>query len=172
MLIVGLDVASRTGVCWMEPHRSPSTFRCVTVESEGVNAEDKAADLAVFLHQEFVRLKPDFAAIEMPQRNVAQFERKTRDEATGEEHSTTSINPNQLQLSALAGAAVAACEINGVIWGLIAPATWRSSYFGKGWKPADGDWKKAAVQRAGLQNILLPASAQAQRDAAEAVGIA
>jgi len=172
MLIVGLDVATRTGLCDLDSALPPSHWKCLAVESEGENAEDKAADLAHYLFQRWQARRPDFVAIEMPQRSVAQFDRTKRDPETGEDKQVKTINPNALQLSGLAGGAAAACEISRVPWGLVAVSTWRSSYFGKGWKPRDDDWKQAAVDRAVLQKILLPGSVQAQRDAAEAVGVA
>lgn len=172
MLIVGLDVATKTGVCFMDTALPPSHWRVLTVESEGENAEDKAADLALFLFERFQARRPDFVAIEMPQRIVTQHDRTVRDPETGLDKQVKTINPNALQLSALAGGAAAACEICRVPWGLVAVGTWHSAYYGKGWRPADENWKQAAVDRAILQKIPLPGSVQAQRDAAEAVGVA
>lgn len=172
MLILGGDVATSTGMCWLDSARPPSEWRCLAVESEGSNSEEKAGDIAVFLYGEILARRPDFAAIEMPQRSVTQFGRKVRDPETGEERTQSTINPNALQLSGLAGAVVAVLDICRIPWGLIAPATWRSAYYGKGFKPTDGDWKALAIDRARLQRIPLPATVKAQRDAAEAVGIA
>ncbi len=172
MLVTGLDVATRTGLCDMDTALQPSHWKCLAVESEGDNAEDKAADLGIFLFERFTARRPDFVAIEMPQRSVAQFDRTTRDPETGEDKQVKTINPNALQLSSIAGGAAAACEICKVPWGLVAVSTWRSAYYGRGWRPADGNWKRAAVDHAVIQKILLPESVQAQRDAAEAVGIA
>jgi len=181
MLILGLDVATRTGECWMDRSQQPSSWRCRAAISEGENAEEKAGDLAAYFNKEFWERKPDFAAIEMPLRSVVRFEKKPKkqraDLATGSGDSVSgspesTINPNALMLSSLAGAVVAALEINRIPWGLVAPATWRKAYYGKGWKPADGNWKKAAIAQANIQGIILPDSVEAQRDAAEAVGIA
>lgn len=170
--ILGLDVATSTGICFVDRSRPASEWRCLAVQSEGDNGEDKAADLGLFLFAELVENRPDFAAIEMPQRSVAQFGRKKTDPLTGQETTETTINPNALQLSALAGAVVTALEIRRIPWGLVAPATWRSAYFGRGQKPVDGDWKAAAVRQAELQKVALPPTVKAARDAAEAIGIA
>jgi hypothetical protein len=154
----------------MDRARPPSTWRCLAVVAEGDNAEEKADDLARYLHGQLTANRPDFAAIEMPQRSVTRFERK-RTDLSGERTDLT-INPNALQLSALAGAVVAILSVHDVPFGLVAPGTWRSAYFGKGWKPADGDWKAAAVRMAEAQNILLPETLRASRDAAESAGVA
>lgn len=171
MNIMGMDVATSTGIARIETGRPASEWRCLAVECEGENGEDKAGDLAVYLYGEILASRPAFVAIEMPQRSVAQFGRKKRDPLTGEERTEQTINPNALQLSALAGAVVAVLDICRVPWGLIAPVSWRSAYFGKGYKPAQ-DWKQSAIEMARLQKVPLPATVKAQRDAAEALGIA
>lgn len=167
-IILGLDIATSCGVCW-KTSAQPKDWRCYAIQCEGDNSEDKAGDLALALTSEFAIRKPDFAAIEMPQRSVTQFGRKRGDDPNAPVEQT--INPNALQLSGLAGGAVAALDIAGIPWGLVAVSTWRSAYFGKGYKPPIG-WKESAVDLAQLQNIILPETAKARRDAAEAVGIA
>ncbi len=168
--IWGLDIATTTGVAVIDPRKPPGTWRCFAVESAGDNGEEKAGDLAIELHRELQRGRPDFVAIEMPQRSVKTFGKKTLDEH-GREVVKETINPNALQLSALAGAAVAVLDCAGVPWGLIAPVTWRAAYYG-GMKPKNGDWKAMAVAMADHQRILLPSAKKAKQDAAEALGIA
>jgi hypothetical protein len=163
--VLGLDIATYCGVCWKEAGVPASDWRCYVIESEGDNSEDKAGDLAMALAGEFKTRRPDFAAIEMPQRSVTQFGKEGDD---GERKQT--INPNALQLSGLAGGAVACLDLHGIPWGLVAPSTWRSAYFGKGYKPLI-DWKQSAIDMANIQKIVLPPTKKAQRDAAEAVGI-
>lgn len=175
MLIIGLDVATSTGIAWVDRSKPPSQWRCLAVESEGDNAEEKAGDLGLYLFAELAVSRPAFAAIEMPQRSVKQFGKKVRNPQTGKEEVQQTINPNALQLSGLAGAVVAALDIRQVPWGLLAPATWRSAYYGKGVAPdetAGQDWKDVAIEYARQSKILLPPTVKAQRDAAEAVGIA
>lgn len=170
MIAMGIDCATSTGIVWGDIGARPATWTVLAIEAEGANAEEKAGDLALALHQLLGTLgAPDFAAIEMPQRSVTRFERKKTD-LTGERTDLT-INPNALQLSALAGAVVSVLDLNGVPWGLVAPVTWRSAYFGKGFKPSDGDWKAAAIRYAELQGVALPSTKKASRDAAEALGI-
>lgn len=172
MLVLGLDIATSTGACWMDTDVPPPQWRCLALGAEGAFQEEKACDLAVFLHAETQVRRPDFVAIEMPQRSVTRFGKKQVDPETGETVTSSTINPNALQLSALAAAATAAFDLAGVPWGLIAVGTWRSSYYGKGVKPFDGDWKGMAIKWAERQRIVLPPTKKAQMDAAEAVGIA
>lgn len=174
MIVLGLDIATCTGACWAERSRPAKEWRCLAIEASGANAEEKDDDLAGALLELLGGNRPDFVAIEMPQRSVKQFGKKPREgegEAAGGEREMT-INPNALQLSGLAGAAVGILRGLDIPWGLIAPSTWRSAYYGKGYTPANGDWKQAAVDMARLQSIPLPSTVKAQRDAAEAVGIA
>lgn len=170
MIILGMDIATSTGMCWMDTSLQPKDWRCLAVAAEGEFSEEKSGDLAVFLHAEMQACRPDFVAIEMPQRSVEQHSKKVRDPATGKITTERTINPNALQLTGLAAAAAAILDINNIPWGLVAVSSWRSGYYGKGFKPAD--WKQAAIDRAVLQGIQLPETLKAQRDAAEAVGIA
>lgn len=172
MIILGLDIATSTGACWLDTAKAPSDWRCLAIGAEGAFQEEKAADLAVFLHEDAKRVRPDFVAIEMPQRSVTQFGKKHVDPETGKETVGTTINPNALQLSALAAAATAVFDLLDVPWGLVAVSSWRSAYYGKGVKPPNGDWKTLAIQWATRQRILLPPTKKAQMDAAEAVGVA
>lgn len=168
--IWGLDVATTTGWAAIVPAEPPRQWRCLAIESEGENGEEKAGDLAIEIHRALARARPDFVAMEMPQRSVKAFGKKTVD-AAGREVVKETINPNALQLSALAGAVVGVLDVAGIPWGLIAPATWRAAYYG-GMKPKDGDWKALAVAMADHHEILLPSLKKARSDAAEAVGIA
>lgn len=169
-LILGLDVATSCGHALVDRQRGLSATICGAWRADGENGEDKAGALALTLYGFCKQHRPSFCSIEMPQRSVTRFDRKKTD-LTGE-HSEATINPNALQLSALAGGVVAMLDAWRIPWGLIAPATWRSAYFGKGVKPADGDWKAMAIVEANRQKIILPSTKAAQRDAAEAIGIA
>ncbi len=174
MLVLGLDIATSSGLTFLDDTAPPSSWRCFAIEAEGDFGEDKAGDLALALHDALGGRRPHFAAIEMPQRSVTRFEKKKsgRPDLAGETKPELTINTNALQLHDLAGGACAVLDICGVPWGLIAPATWRSSYYGKGFRPNDGDWKQAAIDLADRQKILLPKTLKARRDAAESVGIA
>jgi hypothetical protein len=170
MIILGLDIATSCGHALIERNTKPSAWRCGIWHSAGENGEDKAGVLALSVLPFIKEHRPVFAAIEMPQRSVTRFDRRSDDLAGGKVEQT--INPNALQLSALAGGAVAMLDSFRIPWGLVAPATWRAAYYGKGVKPSQGDWKDLAIQHAKMQRIELPSTKAAQRDAAEAIGIA
>lgn len=172
MKILGLDIATSTGVCFLDTALPPNKWRCFAIEAEGEFGEEKAGDLAVCLNGEIKEFGPDFAAIEMPQRSVTRFEKKKRHDLGGDVAKEATINPNALQLHDLGGAVCAILDLVSIPWGLIAPGTWRSAYYGKGFKPTDDDWKQAAINRAVLQGIVLPKQLKAQRDAAESAGVA
>lgn len=183
--IVGVDGATSTGLCFMTCGTPPSKWRCVALEAEGNEHEEVASDLALMLCRQFETERPNFAVIERPERAVRQYGRKGEDLAG--ERSGYAVNAHTaLLLNQVAGAAVATCDLMGIGWGLIAPATWRRAYFGPGRKP-DGkwdrkngekpqgwmaDWKDMAIHAAHLQRIILPGIKKADRDAAEAAGIA
>lgn len=172
MLVLGLDIATSTGVCWMDTALPPSQWRCLAISVEGEFAEDRTGDLAIYLREEFEARRPDFVAIEMPRRDVAAYPKQVRDPRTGKIKTIHTVNADQLLLPALAAAAAAACDLAGIPWGNIHQKTWRALYFGKGFKPAGNDWKDPAIELALRQGIVLPLEKKAQRDAAEAVGIA
>jgi len=172
MLILGLDIATSTGACWMDTALPPSKWRCLAVGAEGEFAEDKTGDLAIYLNEEFFRTRPDFVAIEMPRRDVAAYPKQVRDPRTGKLKTIHTVNADQLLLPALAAAATATCDLVSIPWGIVHQKTWRAAYYGKGFKPAGDDWKAPAVELAERQGIQLPREKKAQRDAAEAVGIA
>lgn len=170
MIILGMDIATSTGMCWMDTSALPRDWRCLAISAEGAFQEEKTGDLAVFLSEEFGKTRPDFVAIEMPRRDVAAYPKSVRDPKTGKMKTVHTVNADQLLLPALASAATTACDLAGIPWGLISSRTWRPAYYGKGFMP--DDWKQAAIDRAILQGIQLPETLKAQRDAAEAVGIA
>lgn len=187
MIVLGLDIATSTGWCLIEEKGRPQTWHCGAIKAKGAFQEELAASLAFQLLRFFkYNVKPDFVAIEMPMRNVQQFKKRRHDLAG--QHESATINPAALKLSAFAGAAAAVIDCYSIPWGLVAPATWRPAYFGKGVKPNgkwtaknkdnlrpsywSEDWKELAINYAKKQNISLPSTRAAQRDAAEACGIA
>ncbi len=172
MLILGLDIATSSGVCWMDTALPPENWRCLAISVEGEFAEDRTGDLAIYLNKEFAVRRPDFVAIEMPRRDVAAYPKQVFDPKTGRMKTIHTVNADQLLLPALAASAAAVCDLAGVPWGCVHQKTWRAAYFGKGFKPAGDDWKGPAIDAALQQNITLPLEKKAQRDAAEAVGIA
>jgi hypothetical protein len=167
MLILGLDIATTTGFAWYEPGCSLSSIKTGLIKAEGENAEEKAASLGQQLVAMFKPGRPDFVAIEQPMRNVVSF-KKTRDTLAGPVDEQT-INPNALQLSSLAGAAVAIIAAYRIPWETIPSATWRRHFLGMGSNPGFNRamWKRAAVERC---RVLLIGVKNA--DAGEAVGFA
>jgi Holliday junction resolvasome RuvABC endonuclease subunit len=167
MLILGLDIATTTGFAWYEPGSSLSAIKTGLIKAEGENAEEKAASLAQQLVAMFKPGRPDFVAIEQPMRNVVSFKKKRQD--FGGEVEEQTINPNALQLSSLAGAAVGIIAAYRIPWETIPSATWRSCFLGFGRRPGFDRqaWKKAAVDRCRSLRIEVR-----NADAAEAVGIA
>lgn len=172
MLILGLDPATSTGVCWMDTALTPPKWRCLAITAEGEFQEDKTGDLSIYLNEEFFRTRPDFVAIEMPRRDVAAYPKTIKDPRTGKMKTIHTVNADQLLLPALVAAATAACDLASIPWGLVHQKTWRAAYYGKGYKPTGDDWKAPAVDAAFQHGIALPLEKKAQRDAAEAVGIA
>lgn len=178
MLIAGLDIATTTGLCMADLTRPRSEWVCTAIIAEGENGEFKADDLVGVLFDMFTTVRPAFAAIEMPLRNMKTYGRAEQDVKRGQ-HISLSVNPGQLQLATETGAVVGLLRAMDIPWGLIAPATWRSHYFGKGFKPQQtlgqdkrAAWKEAAVDAARLQKIALPRQKGPAQDAAEAVAVA
>lgn len=167
MVILGLDIATTTGFAWYEPGCSLSSIKTGLIKAEGENAEEKAASLAQQLVALFKPGRPDFVAIEQPMRNVVTFAKKRQD--FGGEVEEQTINPNALQLSSLAGAAVAIIAAYRIPWETIPSATWRKHFLGMGRSPGfdRAMWKRAAVERCRVLKIGVK-----NADAAEAVGIA
>lgn len=190
MIIEGLDIAASCGVAQVEKPGRLSAARCLCLHAEGENSEEKAGELAWQLMGRWrdAGRRPQFVAIEMPLRNVMTFKKEGVDLAGQNQKET--INPNSLQLSGLAGAAVAVLNCYRIPWGLVASKTWRNAYFGKGFIPPQkwvnekdrktgkiikvpkDDWKQAAIDMAVRERIALPSTKAEQRDAAEAIGIA
>lgn len=167
MVILGLDIATTTGFAWYEPGSSLSSIKTGLIKAAGDNAEDKAASLATQMVTMFKAGKPDFVAIEQPMRNVVSFKKKRQD--FGGEVEEQTINPNALQLSSLAGAAIGIIAAYRIPWECVASSTWRKHFLGMGRSPGfdRAMWKRAAIERCRVLKIEVK-----NADAAEAVGIA
>jgi hypothetical protein len=178
MLILGLDIATTTGFAWYEPGSSLASIKTGLIMAAGDSHEAKAASLGDQLREMFKECRPDFVAIEEPLRNIKTF-KKTIQTMYGPKVIQT-VNPNQMLLYALVGAAMVVVSAYKKPWETIPSATWRKSFFGAGFKPPvkiverEGEdavseklWKKAAVDRCRLLRIDVK-----NADAAEAVGVA
>lgn len=178
MLILGLDIATTTGFAWYEPGSSLASIKTGLVKAVGDSHEAKAASLGDQLREMFKDCRPDFVAIEEPLRNIKTFKKKV--ETMYGPKFVHTVNPNQMLLYSLVGAAMVVVSAYKKPWETIPSATWRKSFFGAGFKPpikiiqkegeddvAEKQWKKAAVDRCRLLRIEVK-----NADAAEAVGIA
>lgn len=178
MIVMGLDLATRSGWAVRDSQRHRSSMLCGTFSVAENNNGDKleweskypvAANLFYRLVKEH---QPDFVAIERPEHGVRQFKKKGKADLTGKEETISTINPAALQLTGIFGAVAAVCQIRGIAFGTIAATSWRPVYFGKGNKPAEGqDWKDLAILSAEREKIQLPSTKAEKRDAAEAIGI-
>lgn len=172
MIIMGLDLATRSGWAVRDSGKHRSSIQCGTFSVKDYDWEEKYAIAANLFYRLIKGYKPDFVAIERPEHGVRQFKKKNKADLAGKEEIVSTINPAALQLTGIAGAIIAICQIRGVPYGTIAATSWRPVYFGKGIKPAQGkDWKDLAIQYAEHEHINLPPTKAEQRDAAEAIGV-
>lgn len=180
MLILGLDIATVTGIGFVDTAQPPPAWRAIALEAEGDSVWEKVDDFDDGLRALVSERRPDFAVIERPLGVVVDYGGgQQRDGGNRMINATTTI-----LLAGLAGAAIGVLNGLGIPYGMVADRTWRRAYFGTGFEPPEKivrqhgkekierDWKAAAVQRAELQGILLPSSKKAAHDAAEAIGIA
>ncbi|WP_127524652.1 hypothetical protein [Mesorhizobium sp. Z1-4] len=166
-IIAGLDIATSCGVAWVNPSTSPSLWRCLAVESEGDTVWDAVDDFDDALRSLLTETRPDFAVIERPLGVVVDYgggPAKPGDKRMINAKTT-------IKLAGLAGAAIGVLNGLGIPYAMIADRTWRSAYFGQGYKPPE-NWKASAVEMARRQRIPLPDTKKAAHDAAEAIGIA
>lgn len=178
MIILGLDIATTTGFAWYDDKAGLSAIKTGTVKATGDSPEAKAASLGDQLRDLFKDQRPDFVAIEEPLRNIKTFPKKIQTMYGTKVVQT--VNPNQMLLPCLIGAAMVVVSAYKRPWETIPSSTWRKSFFGAGFKPPvkitekEGEdpeveklWKKAAVDRCRSMRIEVR-----NADAAEAVGIA
>lgn len=171
MIIMGLDLATRSGWAVRDSARHRSSILCGTFSVKEYDWEEKYAVAANLFYRLVKDHKPDFVAIERPEHGVRQFKKKGKVDLTGEEQTFSTINPAALQLTGIAGAVIGICMLMRIPYGTIAATSWRPIYYGKGQKPADGNWKRMAIEQCEAENIVLPRTKEEQKDAAEAVGV-
>lgn len=172
MLIMGLDLATRSGWAVRDSAKHRSSIQCGTFTVKEYEWEAKYAIAASHFWRLSKDFKPDFVAIERPEHGVRQFKKKGKPDLTGKEETISTINPAALQLTGIVGAVISICQIRGIPYGTIAATSWRPVYYGKGVKPGEGqDWKDLAIEYASRENIVLPPTKAEQKDAAEAIGV-
>ncbi|GGB00300.1 hypothetical protein GCM10011491_30610 [Brucella endophytica] len=173
-VILGLDIATVTGFALYDTEASLSSIKTGLIKADGIDAEQKAASIALQMVKLIASTKGadgqigiDFIGIEQPMRNVVSF-KKTKQTLAGPVEEQT-INPNALQLSSLSGAVVGIIAAYRLPWVTIPSSTWRKHFLSMG-RAAGYDraaWKRAAVERCRALRITVK-----NADAAEAVGIA
>lgn len=172
MIVMGLDLATRSGWAVRDSARHRSSILCGTFSLKDYAWEAKYAVAANCFYKLVKEHKPDFVAIERPEHGVRQFRKKSKADLTGKEEVVSTINPAALQLTGIAGAVIGICMMMRIPYGTVAAVSWRSVYFGKGVKPAEGqDWKDLAIASCERENIQLPRTKAEAKDASEAVGV-
>ena len=172
MIVMGLDLATRSGWAVRDSDKHRSSIACGTFTVKEYDWEAKYGIAANLFYRLLKEYSPDFVAIERPEHGVRQFAKKGKKDLTGKEEIVQTINPAALQLTGIAGAIIGICTLMRVPYGTIAAVSWRPTYFGKGIKPAEGkDWKDLAIEYANREQIALPTTKAEQRDAAEAIGV-
>lgn len=172
MIVMGLDLATRSGWAVRDSSKHRSSILCGTFSVKEYEWEEKYAIAANLFYRLVKEHQPDFVAIERPEHGVRQFKKKGKADLTGKEETVSTINPAALQLTGIAGAIIAICQIRTIPYGTIAATSWRPVYYGKGVKPGEGqDWKDLAIEYAERENIALPSTKAEKKDAAEAIGV-
>ncbi|WP_024586032.1 hypothetical protein [Aliihoeflea sp. 2WW] len=169
MIILGLDVAQKTGSALHDDSRPLSAIEAGVLKAVGRDYEDKSAALARALIILVREAKPDLVAIEMPIRTQPAGRRTVKmmgeDEVVeGGSGLNAVISSNQL-----VGAVAAVCGIKAIPFVTIAPASWRKAFLGFSRQPGWGrkEWKKAVREQCARERIVVT-----NDDMADAVGVA
>lgn len=169
MIILGLDVAQKTGSALYDDSRPLSAIEAGVLKAVGQDYEDKSAALARALFILVREAKPDLIAIEMPIRTQPTGRRTVK--MMGEEQVVEGGSGLNAVISSnqLVGAVAAVCGIKAIPFVTIAPATWRRAFLGFSRKPGWGrkDWKKAVREQCARERIVVT-----NDDMADAVGVA
>jgi hypothetical protein len=168
MLVLGLDVATVTGVSLYDTSRDVSAIKAWSFKVDGDIPEEKAGNAGVEMVKILRQHKPDMVIAEMPMRAVVQHEKEQSD-LLGTRRTAT-INPMSVILpNQLMGAVMAVTFAFGVGWHIISAEQWRKQFLGfgrqKGWDRKA--WKKATRERCDMLGIRCT-----NDDMADAVGVA
>lgn len=169
-LIIGLDVAQRTGWAAYNTNRSIAAIQAGVLKAEGDSFEERSA----MLGRQFGLLlketgRPALIAIETPLRMLPQGKRTAK--MMGEEEVVTGGGGANAMISSnqLVGGIAALCGWKDIRFVCIPAATWRKAFLGfarqKGWERKD--WKKAVRDQCARERITVT-----NDDQADAVGIA
>ena len=168
MIILALDIATKTGWAVYDTSKPPSAIRVGVIATSGETHEQKAALLAQKLVDLIKAEKPQVVWIEEPVRNVMP-QKRVRKDAFGEHEESTINAGTALLVNQLTGAAIAIVAGMRLPWGTVASGTWRKTFLGfgrqRGWTRKD--WKNAAREKCGQLGIVVT-----NDDQADAVGVA
>jgi Holliday junction resolvasome RuvABC endonuclease subunit len=169
MIVLGLDLATRAGWALYDTRQSVGAIQTGSFTCKGETYEQKARSLSLHLIGVIKRHgKPDYAAIEQPQRNVQPHQKKPSKMFPELQPEMTINAGTALLLNQLVGAAVGVLTGYGVPHETVSVATWRKGFFPAGQRGADRqDWKRMA--KAQCELLRIPIS---NADEAEAVGVA
>lgn len=167
-IILGLDVATRTGGAIYDTTKGLSAIQAFHLDATGERDEDKAGDLGRQLMERLRKRenRPDFAVIERPLQNVVMFNKKNRDlagDAPVQTHSAPTL------VNQLAGAIFAVLSCYRIPYCTVTASQWRKGFLGKGVdRSMDRKaWKKASREQCKKLQIIVK-----NDDQADAVGIA
>lgn len=168
MIVLGIDVASRSGYALFDTDRHESAIRVGTIQATGDTYEAKAIDLGQKVIALLKKHKPDLVAIEQPIRNVMPFAKKKQDLAGDTEEMTINAG-SALLINQLTGSVMGVVGGFRMPWMVVPSGTWRKHFLGfarqKGWQRKD--WKKAARDKCKQLGISVT-----NDDQADAVGVA
>ena len=91
MIIMGLDLATRSGWAVRDSNKHRSSILCGTFTVKGYNWEEKYAIAANCFYRLVKEHKPDFVAIERPEHGVRQFNKKKKNAITGVEETISTL---------------------------------------------------------------------------------
>lgn len=98
MIVMGLDLATRSGWAVRDSNKHRSSILCGTFSVKDYQWEEKYAIAANLFWRLIKDHAPDFVAIERPEHGVRQFKKKGKADLTGKEEIVSTINPAALQL--------------------------------------------------------------------------
>lgn len=172
MIVMGLDLATRSGFAVRDSDKHRSSIECGVFSVKEYEWEAKYAVAGMLFYRIVKQYGPHFVAIEKPEHGVRQFKKKGKADLASDGEMVSTINPAALQLTGIAGAVISVCTLLKIPYGLIGASSWRPIYYGKGVKPKDGqDWKDMAIATCEMEGIALPSRKADKKDAAEAVGV-
>lgn len=126
MIVMGLDIATRSGFGVLDTDRPISAIICGSFVCEGNGAFEKVSSMRQKLPGIIRRYQPDFVAIERPLDRIIQH-KKVRKDMLGEDEVTSTINPaTVMQLNRLMASAQTIVEGFNIPCCEVAPRTWQA----------------------------------------------